>query len=222
MCHWIKELELRARTRAQAILCAEAGNCGDNLGSTSPSAVPPSEQMPIGPSAFRKVLICITGGLGLGSWSPLCAMAQKDFARRNVHVRGLSPYGNVLFFTISIALSSLLFCPLLAAFPIEGTEGKKLGHMLYDYTKAPKAAHLLGWAGGFTWTIGTISNALAGSNLSFAVSFGIGQACPMVGILWGVFFFREFDGTSMKVKVLLLLVCAAYLGAIAVIAASKR
>jgi len=222
MCHWLKDFEQRAATEARAVLCAEAAEAGACEKNLAPSSVSPTQQMPTGPSSFRKVLICMIGGLGLGSWSPLCAMAQADFSNPAAQNRGLSPYGNVLFFTISIALSSLLFCPLLAAFPIDGTEGKHLGQMFYEYVKAPKVAHLLGWVGGIAWTIGTITNAVAGSNLSFAVSFGIGQACPMVGILWGVFFFREFDGTSRKVKVLLLLVCVAYLGAIAVIAASKR
>jgi len=33
---------------------------------------------------------------------------------------------------------------------------------------------------------------VAGGKVSFAISYSIGQACPMVAGLWGILYFKEF------------------------------
>jgi len=44
----------------------------------------------------------------------------------------------------------------------------------------------------------------------------------MMGVLWGLLYFKEFDGTSYRIKLLLGLVLALFVGAIVLIALSAK
>ncbi|CAK9028993.1 Phosphodiesterase [Durusdinium trenchii] len=60
---------------------------------------------------------------------------------------------------------------------------------------------------------------LGNKSMNLTVSYCIGQSAPLVGILWGTFFFKEFAGTSEKVWGLVPVVCFLFAGAIVLIAA---
>jgi len=61
---------------------------------------------------------------------------------------------------------------------------------------------------------------LGNKSMNLTVSYCIGQSAPLVGILWGTFFFKEFAGTSEKVWGLVPVVCVLFAGAIVLIAAA--
>lgn len=175
---------------------------------------------PRGPSARRKLLVCLMGGLFLSLWSPLLALCQKGFGE-DADGRGLSPYGAFFFFTIGILFSTLMLIPCLLRWPLDGTPSVPLKTMVSEYRNAGRA-HGYGFVGGFVWAVGTFCNILSGELLSLAASYAIGNSAPMVSIFWGVVVFKEFKGAPWYVSLLLILVSMLYASSIACIALSQH
>ena len=66
-------------------------------------------------------------------------------------------------------------------------------------------------------------NFVAGKAFSSqAVAYAIGQSAPLVAALWGVFYWREWDGAPRASWLLLGLMFAGYFGAVVTIALSRR
>jgi glucose uptake protein len=51
---------------------------------------------------------------------------------------------------------------------------------------------------------------VAASFTGVAISYAIGQSAPMVAALWGIFAWKEFDGSGSKAKIYLLLMFVFY------------
>eukprot|EP00450_Noctiluca_scintillans_P032727 CAMPEP_0194550054 /NCGR_PEP_ID=MMETSP0253-20130528/95518_1 /TAXON_ID=2966 /ORGANISM="Noctiluca scintillans" /LENGTH=516 /DNA_ID=CAMNT_0039397489 /DNA_START=86 /DNA_END=1637 /DNA_ORIENTATION=- len=166
---------------------------------------------PSEPSMTRKLVVCIVGGILMGLWNPLVVLATND--------PGLSPYGEFVFYSAAIAVTSLFLVPLIIAFPLEGGQGDSPGAVLSKWSSTPCVCHVYSFLGGFVWAFGTLFNAMAGNSkkLSSAESYAIGQCAGVAAIFWGIFLFAEFKGTDMKVKGLIVLVLALYVVAIAFI-----
>merc|ERR1712224_95973 len=158
----------------------------------------------------RKLVICIGGGILMGCWNPLVALAEKD--------DGLSPYGEFVVFALAIALSSFVFIPMIIAVPMEGFKGQAVGPVLSTWSKTPMICHIYALLGGFVWSVGTLANATAGVSqdadakpvMNSATSYAIGQCANVAAIFWGLTLWGEFNGTSGKVKGLVALVVAMY------------
>jgi glucose uptake protein len=209
--HWLKEEQQKQRTSSLMVDSTEAAQeaCTDTETISSGSAV--SAQ---GPTMQRKLLVCILGGILMSCWNPLVALAEE--------APGLSPFGEFVFFTAAVQLTSLILVPLIIAFPIEGGKGMTLGEVLSEYPKTLLGIHFYAFLGGFVWALGTLANAIAGASgkLSSAESYAIGQCANVAAIFWGAFFFGEFEDTNSTVKALLVTVVCAYIIAIALIANS--
>merc|ERR1712228_36160 len=113
--------------------------------------------------------------------------------------------------------------PAILARPLEGGPAKPFAPALRGFRDVPLSTHGLCLAAGAIWGIGGNANIVgaASQDLSPAVAYGIGQAAPMMAIFWGVFLFREFAGTSKKVKVCLVIVVLLFVAAIASFFGSK-
>jgi len=169
------------------------------------------------PSLARKLIVCVVGGVLMGLWNPLVALAEKGN-------QGISPYSNLIFFTLAVFISTFGIAPLIIVYPIEGGKGSDVSSALREYRLAQRILHVYGFAGGLVWCLGTLANAVAGNSgiLSSAESYAIGQCANMIAIFWGVFYFQEFKGTNWVVKSGLVLVCLLYVLAIALIALSSN
>lgn len=171
------------------------------------------------PSMSRKLVICIVGGVVMGCWNPMVALSEQDEGESP----GLTPYGEFFFFSLAILLSSLVLMPLIIAYPLEGSGGKPVMSVLAKFAKTPAVCHLYGLLGGFVWSVGTLTNAMAGSAetsdgksvMTSATSYAIGQCANVAAIFWGLCVWGEFNGTSSKVKGLVALVVVLYIVAIA-------
>jgi glucose uptake protein len=51
---------------------------------------------------------------------------------------------------------------------------------------------------------------VAASLTGVAISYAIGQSAPMVAALWGIFAWKEFDGSSSRAKLYLVLMFVFY------------
>ncbi len=165
--------------------------------------------LPGGHSASRKsIVICIVSGVLMGLWNPFVAYGAT---RGNA----LSPYSSVVFLTLGALLSCFIWNIYFMYKPLAG-EPVNFG----GFFSGPPSGHLLGLFGGIVWGVGTMFNVVAGKSesMSFATSYAIGQSAPMVGALWGIFVWKEFDGASAKGKMFLALMFVFYALAILLVA----
>ncbi len=107
----------------------------------------------------------------------------------------LTPYTAFFFFVIGIVVSNFIFNTILMKRPIEGKPVT-----FSDYFKSDAKSHLAGIAGGMVWAVGTSLSLIAAGKAGYAISFGLGQGATLIGALWGVFIWKEFEkapkGTS--------------------------
>merc|ERR1712039_10589 len=165
------------------------------------------------PSMLRKVVVCAIGGLFLGISNIGVTGATSD----TFLVCNMSPYANQAFFSLGVFLMSCVMVPLVVAYPIEGGAGASLAARLSGYTKLSARDHFLSAFGGFVLCMGFFFFTLGSPQLGSAAAYSIGQSAPLVGILWGTFFFKEFKGTSCRVQGLIPVVILLFVGAIALI-----
>lgn len=139
----------------------------------------------------RLLLICIVGGLLMGCWAPLSAKSMEGKA-------GLSPYAALVCFTVAAALVGLA---LLAAQHCCGCNVlPRVGAVTSMDAYAGLRPTLHGWGllGGSMWAVGTLANLVGGGRLGFALSYALGQAAPVVAVLWGLLWYHEFHGASRQ------------------------
>lgn len=165
------------------------------------------------PSMGRKLVVCVIGGLFLGLSNIGVTGATSD----RFLACSLSPYANQSFFSLGVFLSSCLLVPLVVSCPIEGGKGSTLGVALKGYGKVHARDHFFSFLGGFILCMGFFCFNLGAPKLGSATAYSIGQSAPLVGILWGTFFFKEFKGTSCRVQGLIPVVCLLFIGAILLI-----
>jgi glucose uptake protein len=160
-----------------------------------------------GRSASRKsIVICIVSGVLMGLWNPFVAYGAT---RGNT----LTPYSSAVFLTLGALLSCFVWNLYFMKHPLAGEPVGFSG-----FFSAPASGHLLGLFGGVIWGVGTVFNVVAGKSMSFAISYAIGQSAPMVGALWGVFAWKEFDGAGSRAKIYLSLMFVFYALAILLVA----
>ena len=161
-------------------------------------------------TAFHAI-ICLVSGLLMGCWGPLSSYAQDKTSPG-----ALNPYFAFVLFAGMTFFTSLKPSPI-AIFLVwaDDTGGNA------DYFSLTWTDHLLGWAGGFIWSVGTLSNLVAGSAAGLALSYAIGQAAPLAAMAWGVLYYREFAGAPGKAYAALILMVVLYIAAISIIASSK-
>ena len=134
----------------------------------------------------------------MGLWSPFSTFAMT---RGNA----LTPYSGVVFLTLGALLSCFIWNLYFMKHPIVG-EPVSLG----GFFGGPASGHLLGLLGGIIWGTGTVFNLTAGRLTGQAISYAIGQSSPMVAALWGVFAWKEFEGSGTRAKVYLALMFVFY------------
>ncbi len=152
-----------------------------------------------GLTASRKsIVICIVSGVLMGLWNPLVAYGAT---RGNP----LTPYSSSVFLTLGALLSCFVWNLYFMKKPLAGEPVGFAG-----FFTAPPSGHLLGLLGGIIWGIGTVFNVVAGKATAFAISYAIGQSAPMVGALWGIFVWKEFEGSGSRTKLYLTLMFVFY------------
>merc|ERR1712039_300516 len=134
----------------------------------------------------------------------------------------MSPYSNQSFFSLGVFLTSCVMVPIVVSCPIEGGRGSTIADALRGYTKVGCIDHALSFLGGTILCAGFFFFNLGPPKLGSATAYSIGQSAPLIGILWGTFFFKEFRGTSWRVQGLIPVVCAWFITAILLIGLSSQ
>jgi len=158
---------------------------------------------------FKKgFVVCVVAGLFMGGWSPLSVKSMKGDD-------SLTPYTSMFYFTVALLVSTIPLDLFLMRWPFVGS---RVG--INEYFHKGPFWHLWGFAGGIIWTLGTLFNLISGNELSFAISYAIGQSAPMVAVIWGILLWREFWKPSPLVVVLLFCMFLFYVGAVVLVALS--
>ena len=158
----------------------------------------------------KSIVICTISGVLMGLWSPF-----TTYGLTRGHT--LTAYSSIVFLTLGALLSCFIWNVYLMKKPLAGDPVGFEG-----FFSGPPSGHLLGLAGGIVWGIGAVFYAVAGSATSFAISYAIGQSAPMVGALWGVFAWKEFDGAGPRAKLHLTLMFVFYAVAILLVAQANQ
>lgn len=161
----------------------------------------------------RAIIICVVGGFLMGLWSPLSAESMTGNGK-------LSAYTSFFFFTAAVCMTTFLYNAILMRFPIDG-HSKPTRESEYLNANVSWHAHLWGLLGGIVWAAGTLSNLVASNRTGFAISYSLGQSAPMVSMLWGLLYWKEFAGVSSRIYKYLTFVFLMYGSAVACIAAAS-
>lgn len=110
----------------------------------------------------------------------------------------ITPYTAFFMFAIGVFLSNFLFNTYLMKKPITGDP------VPYStYFKGSVGSHMVGLLGGVIWATGTLFSYIAAGKAGSAISYALGQGAPMIAVIWGLFVWKEFKGSSRTVYILL-------------------
>ena len=146
----------------------------------------------------KGILLSVAGGLMMGMFFPLVEIGKTG-------PRGMGPYAIGFVFAAGIFLSTFVFNAYFLRKPVQG------GPLHFsDYFKGTVNEHFWGIVGGVVWAVGTLSSFVAASapralQVGPAISYALGQGSTMVGAFWGVVVWKEFAGSGILVKRLLIL-----------------
>jgi len=169
--------------------------------------------LPSAHSASRKsIIVCIISGVLMGMWAPLVTGPMRHEVNGNT-VGTLTPYSTAVFLTLGALLSCFIWNIYFMKNPLVGAPVN-----FGEFFRGPRSGHLLGLAGGLIWGTGMVFNLVAASLTGVAISYAIGQSAPMVGALWGIFAWHEFDGAGSRARVYLTFMFLFYAIAILLVA----
>ena len=145
----------------------------------------------------RGLLLSVVAGCLMGLFYGYVAGAMfPDFEQPETGK--LSPYTAVVFFTLGILGSNVVFNSLLMRHPFVGTPVRYA-----DYFRGSGRDHLTGVLGGMIWCLGMSFSILASDKAGPAISYGLGQGATVVAALWGIYVWREFREAPKGVSILL-------------------
>ena len=128
----------------------------------------------------------------------------------------LTPYTALVFFSVGVVFSNLLFNTLQMKRPFLDTPLN-----FSDYFKAKGSDHLIGLLGGAIWSVGMSLSIIASGKAGPAVSYGLGQGATVVAALWGIYVWKEFALASKVTKRLLNIMLLFYIAGLTMIILSK-
>jgi glucose uptake protein len=129
----------------------------------------------------------------------------------------LSPYTALVSFSLGLFLSNFLWNSLVMARPFSGPPVSYRHYI----EKGTARLHLIGILGGIIWSLGTGLNLIATSAAGSALSYGLGQGATMVGAIWGVFIWKEFESAPKGTGWVLATMFGCYVLGLGVLVASK-
>lgn len=149
-------------------------------------------------TSTKGIIISIIGGIIMGFFYRFVAASMSfDFA--NPEAGLMTPYSAVFVFAIGILITNFLWNTIFMYKPLYGKPVT-----FSDYFKQGNfKLHMIGILGGLIWNTGMSFSLIAAEQAGPAISYGLGQGATMVGVLWGVFIWKEFKGASALVNRLL-------------------
>jgi glucose uptake protein len=202
----LKDKEARAVARAKAAKASE--EAAAKVAAATPGAAPSAakkvsasqtrskKNATARKGAARGIIISLVSGLLMGCFYPVLRAGMIGNAGDSDIALGA--YGAALLFAVGVFGSTLVFNIFFLNIPLVGERIP-----ITNYLQGTVKQHLLGIIGGIIWAVGAIANfaaatAPASINVGPAISLAIGQCATLISVLWGLFVWKEFAGTSSK------------------------
>lgn len=128
----------------------------------------------------------------------------------------ITPYTAVFMFSVGAFISTFLYMIYFMKKPIEGDPLK-----WSDFASGTFNDHLMGILGGAIWCCGMVMSFMASNAAGFAISYGLGNAAPVVAALWGILVWKEFKNAPAGTNKLLWGMFACYLLGLILIVLSR-
>jgi len=198
MSYWANPIgEVHWLAGGVVILVAAAGM---NAAAYQRLSAPSSSSKP------RAIALALLAGVMIGLFPPFVGAAISSQTP-------LDPYSVSLCFVAGACVATLVAVPALLARPLIGNVASLRG-----YGEGKGAWHLMGLVAGAIWCLGTVVNFASAGMVGIAISWAIGSGAPMVGALWGIFYWKEFAGTGRAAKILIGLSLGLYVAGVAAVA----
>jgi glucose uptake protein len=156
-------------------------------------------------ASTRGILLSVVSGCLMGLFYKYVAASM--FQLFEIPEPGkLSPYTAVVFFSLGILISNLIFNTALMLRPFVGNSVSYT-----DYFKGTLRNHLTGMLGGAIWCVGMSFSIIASGKASPAISYGLGQGATVIAALWGIYIWKEFKGAPRGTNIILHLMLGCYI-----------
>jgi glucose uptake protein len=148
------------------------------------------------PMPAKGVTLSVASGIVAGFVPVLLDMSR-------VGQDGLGAYTAGLLVALSMLGSTLVFAPFFFTFSVHGAPAQ-----FRSYFKGGIAPHVYGILGGILWSIGLITAFASGGPLARiqagpVATRGFADGAAVLATLWGLLAWREFEGGSQRVRILL-------------------
>lgn len=167
----------------------------------------------------KGIVTSVVAGLLMGWFYSFVAqsMGSIDSSTGVLEPGKLTPYTAVVLFSLGLFVSNFLWNSIMMAMPLTGEPVP-----FRDYfTKGSPRLHMTGILGGMIWGLGMSFSIIASTAAGAALSYGLGQGATMIGAIWGVLIWKEFQGAPAGTNRLLIGMFFFYLLGLGVLIASK-
>jgi glucose uptake protein len=167
----------------------------------------------------KGIILSVVAGVLMGFFYSFVAhaMGHFDSASRSLEAGKLSPYTAIVLFSAGLLASNFLWNSIAMFRPFSGVPVTYRDY----FVKGNARLHLIGILGGMIWNVGMSFSIIASAAAGPALSYGLGQGATMVGAVWGVFIWKEFNGAPPGTGRLLAAMFLLYVIGLGVLIASK-
>jgi glucose uptake protein len=156
----------------------------------------------------KGLIVSIISGILIGLFYPLVARSMEGPG-------SLTPYVALYAFAIGVVLSNFVFNTALMKKPVDGAPVSYA-----QYFRGSFKEHTVGVLGGVIWCIGMALNLIAAQHAGPAIAYAFGQGATLIAAIWGVFIWKEFQGTK-GISGLLTMMFICYVAGIALIGMAR-
>ncbi|HYA18411.1 MAG TPA: hypothetical protein VEF06_13150 [Bryobacteraceae bacterium] len=159
----------------------------------------------------KPIVLAVMGGLLIGASIPLMQLGNDSEIR-------LGPYSFSFVFGLGILLSTFAYNLFFMNLPVQGKPVD-----MSEYFRAKISSHFPGLAGGSVALIGFLGSLIAlraegAAQLAPRLSYPIAQGAAFIAMLWGVFYWKEYESSDSRVNSWVVVTILFFLGGIALLA----
>ena len=171
---------------------------------------------------LKGILVSVAAGLLMGWFYSFVAQSMATISTVAGQVTlepagKLTPYSALVLFSAGLLASSFVWNSIMMIWPLTGARVP-----FGDYfSKGSLRLHLVGVAGGVIWSLGMCFNVIASTKAGAALAYGLGQGATLIGVVWGVFIWREFKAAPAGTNWYLTAMFAFYILGLGILIVSK-
>ncbi|MEX2262833.1 MAG: hypothetical protein WD696_12835 [Bryobacteraceae bacterium] len=162
--------------------------------------------------SLKGVYVSVAAGVFMGAHAPLIGAAGSGDSAMGIYSIGF-------LFALGVCASAFVLNLFLMNLPLAGPPVEIL-----EYFRAGWKRHILGWLGGVILFTGWIAALLSqtpperATQLGPAISFSLRHSAVVLAAFWGFLLWKEYAGTDIRAKSLVLLMLVLFLTGLVLVA----